>query len=140
MMAGPMRLDSFTVSFYQTRVSLRERTRPGLGIIETLTKSRLGICCTIAALGFSGISALKTDHSMETIKAVCDELGRCWETGSEYGVGAAPGYWYNPYSGYEADMTVRNCDVRFTPESGYQLTDFGCPLCGKSGHELCEQG
>jgi hypothetical protein len=66
-----------------------------------MTKSSLGICCTIAALGFSGISALKTDHSMETVRAVCDELGRCWETGSGYGVGAAPGYWYNPYSGYE---------------------------------------
>jgi hypothetical protein len=59
-----------------------------------MTKSRLGIiCCTIAAFGFSGISALKTDHSMETIRAVCDEFGRCWETGSGYGVGAAPGYW-----------------------------------------------
>jgi hypothetical protein len=65
-----------------------------------MTKSRLGICCTIAAFGFSGISALKTDHSVETIRAVCDELGRCWETGSGYGVGA-PGYRYNPYSGYE---------------------------------------
>jgi hypothetical protein len=47
-----------------------------------MTKSRLGVCCIIAALGVTGISALKRDHSMETIRAACDELGRCWETGS----------------------------------------------------------
>jgi hypothetical protein len=24
--------------------------------------------------------------------------------------------------------------VRFTPESGHWLREFGCPLCAKSGH------
>jgi hypothetical protein len=32
-----------------------------------------------------------------------------------------------------ADIAATLADVRFTPESGHQLSLLGCPLCAKSG-------
>jgi hypothetical protein len=39
-----------------------------------------------------------------------------------------------------ADMEVRPCDVRFTPESGHWLSMSGCPLCANSGHRPLRRG
>jgi hypothetical protein len=36
--------------------------------------------------------------------------------------------------GSKADIPQRNRDVRFTPESGHQLSALGCPLSARSGH------
>src|SRR6516225_9121460 len=36
--------------------------------------------------------------------------------------------------GQKADILGGLCDVRFTPESGHQVSALGCPLCAKSGH------
>jgi hypothetical protein len=36
--------------------------------------------------------------------------------------------------GSKADISLRRCDVRFTPESGHYRATVGCPLCAKSRH------
>jgi hypothetical protein len=36
--------------------------------------------------------------------------------------------------GSKADMTSRNRDVRFPPESGHCRAPVGCPLCAITGH------
>jgi hypothetical protein len=35
--------------------------------------------------------------------------------------------------GSKADIAERESNVRFTPESGHQLSEFGCPLCAMCG-------
>jgi hypothetical protein len=39
--------------------------------------------------------------------------------------------------GSKADMTGRICNVRYSPESGHQLSAVGCLLCAKSRHYDC---
>ena len=39
-------------------------------------------------------------------------------------------------NGSEADVTLSNFDVRFTPESGHSPRRSGCLLWANSGHEL----
>jgi hypothetical protein len=39
-----------------------------------------------------------------------------------------------------ADMAACPIDVRFTPKSGHQLSEFGCPLSAKSGHTEATRG
>ncbi len=41
--------------------------------------------------------------------------------------------------GSEADVTLLNYDVRFTPESGHSPTRSGCLLWAKSGHSQCKK-
>jgi hypothetical protein len=41
--------------------------------------------------------------------------------------------------GSKADMKVRPCDVRFTPESGHSFSVSGCPLCAKLEHFAPQQ-
>jgi len=41
--------------------------------------------------------------------------------------------------GSELDVPLCPHDVRFTPESGHWLREFGCPLCAKSGHSACSK-
>ena len=40
---------------------------------------------------------------------------------------------------YEADIEACPRNVRFTPESGHQLSARRCPLCAKSGHMQCSK-
>jgi hypothetical protein len=41
--------------------------------------------------------------------------------------------------GSEADVTLLNFDVRFTPKSGHSAARSRCPLCAKSRHSALRQ-
>ena len=41
--------------------------------------------------------------------------------------------------GSKADIGAGRRDVRFTPESGHQLSALGCPLCATSRHSALRQ-
>src|ERR1700730_6994994 len=65
--------------------------------------------------------------SVQHTRLACDEYGRCWETGSGFGLrGSQPGYRYNPYSGYEYGPPVR-------PSTNWEQRGFCPPGQAKNG-------
>ncbi len=56
-----------------------------------------------SAMPVSAHAVIKADGSAETVRLVCDEFGRCWQTESAYPYvprGSSRDYRYDPYSDY----------------------------------------